>query len=340
MQSARNVVLGLVLTVAFMGSLPSVAALGADTLRVSLPPVMASLPIAFAEEWGLFDEEGIDVQMIGMTDTQVRSAALSTGDLDFVIEDVSQFILDLQSGQRLTATSAAYTRPQSDSMMLGLISPGSFRLETIDDLVAKGYLIGTMYRSDHEYMLDQLLDATLDEGQEKPTYSYMTDVLYLATWFGAQALPAVVLPEPHISYLANYKPVSGPKLEVVTLSDFSEIDMLPSLFVFRSAYAEEHPDVVEAFYAAYVEAIERVNATPRDELIETGLDVVLPLFFQGADPSLIGQDVLDALPIPTYEQPRELSEEQYLSVLDWMEERGYALVRPIYADVFVLSYLP
>jgi len=206
--------------------------------------------------------------------------------------------------------------------------------------VSKSYMIGTMYRSDHEYMLDQLLDTLLVDGQERPMYSYMTDVLYLATWFGAQALPAVVLPEPHISYLANYKPLSGPKLEVITLSDFSEIEMLPSLFVFRSSFAEEHPHVVEAFYVAYAEAIERVNATPRGELIETGLDVVLPLFFQGADPSLIGQDVLDALPIPTYEQPRELPEACYESVLNWMEDRGYALIRPTYSDVFELSYLP
>jgi len=340
MQRACNIIrLGftfILLATLFIG----IGAHAASTMRVSLPPVMASLPVAFAEEWGLFDAHGVDVEIIGVTDAQVRSTALSTGDLDFVIEDVTQFVFDLQSGQQLIATSASYSTPQTNSMQLGLISPGSFRLDSIDDLVAANYLVGTMYASDHEYMLDQLFEATLTDGQEKPSYTYYTDVLFLATWFGAQALPAVVLPEPHISYLATYTPASGAKVEVVVLSDFSEIEMLPSLFVFRETYAEENPDAIAAFYAAYKEAVDRVNATSRAELLETGLEVVLPLFFQGADPTLIGQDVLDAIPIPTFEQPRELPEEQYTSVLDWMEDRGYALIRPVYEEIFDITCLP
>ena len=61
----------------------SVLCLGQDVpgLRVSLPPVFASLPIAYAAEWGLFEEHGVDVEIIGMTDNQVRSAALSAGEL-------------------------------------------------------------------------------------------------------------------------------------------------------------------------------------------------------------------------------------------------------------------
>jgi hypothetical protein len=309
-------------------------------LRVSLPPVYASLPIAFAEEWGLFEEYGVDVEIIGMTDNQVRSAALATGDLDFVVEDVTQFILDLQSGQQLLATSAAYVRPQTGSMLIGLVSPASFRFETIDDFLETDYIVGTMYRSDHEYMLDLLFDEILEDEDDRPMYSYMTDVLFLATWFGAQALPAAVLPEPYVSYIDHYKPPSGSRVEVNTLSDFSEFEPLPSLFVFRADYAKEHPEIVEAFYDAYVAAIERINATPRDEIIDTGLDVVLPLFFQGADPATIGQEILDAIAIPTFELPKELPTEQFSSVLEWMHEKGYAFLRPAYADVVCSTYLP
>ena len=103
---------------------------------------------------------------------------------------------------------------------------------------------------------------------------------------------------------------------------------------------DAHPDAVDAFYTAYQEAVDRVNATPRDELIETGLDVVLPLFFTGADPSLIGQDVLDALPIPTFEQPRDLPEDLFDTVLSWMEDHGYAFLLPTYEDVFRTCQLP
>jgi len=316
------------------------AAQDAPTLRVSLPPVLASLPVAFAAEWGLFGEHGVDVEIIGMTDNQVRSAALSTGDLDFVIEDVTQFIVDLVGGQDLIATSAAYVRPQTDSMLVGLVSPGSFRLASIDDLVAHRSLIGTVYRSDAEYLLDRLFDEVLEDGEKRPPYSYMTDVLFLATWFGAQALPAAVLPEPYVSYIATYVPPSGRPVKVVTLTDFSEFESVPSLYVFRADFVKKHPDVVEAFYDACCVAIERMNATPRGELVETGVSVVLPIFFQGANPETIGQEILDAISIPVFDLPRELPLEQYESVLDWMVEKGYAFVRPDYADVIDGRFLP
>jgi len=317
-----------------------IPAQGAPTLRVSLPPVLASLPIAFAEEWGLFDDHGVDVEIIGMTDNTLRSAALSTGDLDLVIEDVTQFIVDLSGGQELLATSAAYVRPQTASMDVALVSPGAFRLESLDDLIASDYMVGTLFRSDHEYLLDQLLASVVESEEDWPRYSYSTDVLFLATWFGAQAMPAAVLPEPYVSYIATYVPVGGKPVEVVTLSDFADYEVLPDLLVFRADYVERSPDAVTAFYAAYVEAIVRMNDTPRDELIDAGLDVVLPIFFQGADPTLIGQDVLDAISIPAFDPPSALPLELYERILEWMDGKGYTLLRPSYEDVVDGRFLP
>ena len=336
MSSIRKVVL---LGLALSFSLLCVAS-GTPALRISLPPVLASLPIAFAEEWGLFDEHGVDVEIIGMTDNEIRSAALATGALDLVVEDVTQFIVDLQGGQDLLAMSAAYVCPQTASLEVALVSPGSFRLETLDGLLASGLSVGTVFRSDHEYLLDRLFDDQLDDGVARPRYTYMTDVLFLATWFGAQMLPAVVLPEPYVSYIAAYTPPGGWAIEVVTLWDFSELETMPNLLVFREDYVEAHPDVVEAFYAAYGAAIERINATPKDEIIEEGLDVVLPLFFRGANPDLIGQDVLDAISIPRFDLPVKLSREQFERVLAWAQEKGYALLRPEYDVVVDCRFVP
>jgi len=325
----------LILSFAFL-----VSAQNTPRLRVSLPPVLASLPIAFAEEWGLFDEQGIDVEIIGLTDNQLRSAALATGDLDLVIEDVTQFIVDLSGGQQLLATSAAYVRPQTASMDVALVSPGSYRLKTLEDLIEAKYLIGTLFRSDHEYLLDQLLSGQVEDGEDWPPYSYATDVLFLATWFGAQAMPAAVLPEPYVSYIATYVPPGGRPIEVVTLSDFSDFETLPDLIVLRADYVERNPETVVAFYAAYADAIERINSTPREELIETGLDVVLPLFFQGANPETIGQDVLDAISIPSFDPPTQLPRELYEKILEWMDGKGYAFVRPSYDEVVDGQFLP
>jgi ABC-type nitrate/sulfonate/bicarbonate transport system substrate-binding protein len=315
---------------------------GAARLHVSLPPVLASLPIAFAEEWGLFDAHGVDVEIIGMTDSGVRSMALASGDLDLVLEDVTQFLVDLAE-KDLVATSAAFVRLQSASMEVALVSPSSFGLQTVDDLVASGYSVGTVWPSDQEYLLDRLFDGILDDGVRHPRYSYdAAGVLDLAIWFGAGMMPAAALPEPYISYIGAYIPEGGtrPLVQVVTLDDFSEFDPLPQLVVFRAEYVAAHPESVEAFYAGYVEAIERLNGMTRDEIVDTGLGVVLPLFFQGANPDLIGQDVLDALAIPSFELPTCLDEAQFDSVLTWALGKGYVHVRPTYAAAVDSSFIP
>jgi ABC-type nitrate/sulfonate/bicarbonate transport system substrate-binding protein len=317
---------------------------GPGRLRISLPPVLAALPIAFAEEWGLFEAHGLEVEIIGMTDNDVRSAALASGNLDLVVEDVTQFLVDIAGGRTmgptLVATSAAYIEPQTSSLQVALVSTGSSRLETIDDVVASGYTIGTVFRSDHEYLLDRLLETTLDDGVDPPRYSYVTDVLFLATWYGAQLMPAVVLPEPYLSYIAAYTPPGGRPVEVVTIADLSDVDRLPHLVVFRAEYVDGHPEGVDAFYAAYVEAIERLNGMSRDEIIDTGLDVVLPLFFQGANPDTIAQDVLDALSIPTFELPVELDQETFETVLAWARTKGYTLLSPDFGMVVSCSFVP
>ena len=83
----------------------------APPLRFSLPPVLEALPIAFAQEWGLFEAHGVSVELIGITDNQQRSAALMTGNLDGMMEDITRSILDATTGGDVVITSAATSRP-------------------------------------------------------------------------------------------------------------------------------------------------------------------------------------------------------------------------------------
>jgi len=169
---------------------------------------------------------------------------------------------------------------------------------------------------------------------------YFNGVLQIAVWFGAQSIPAAVLPEPYISYLATYRPVNGEPIHVVTLSDFSEVDGLPSVIVFQRKFVADHPDVVRAFYAAYGEAIERINATPRDRLIEEGLNVVIPLFFEGADPASIPQEILDAIIIPIFNRPEDPPREKFDDVAAWMKSKGYIIELPEYEDLVDPRFIP
>ena len=309
-------------------------------IRFSLPPVLEALPIAFAQEWNLFEAHGVSVELIGITDNQQRSAALMTGNLDGLMEDVTRSILVATMGGDIVITSASSSRPQTGSLALALLSPASFRVDSLEALLTSGYSIGAIYRSDYEYLLDRLLADRQEEDAKPVQTMYFHDILQMAVWFGAQTLPAAVLPEPYISYIATYYPAGGQPIELVIHDDFSETGVLPSVIVFHRTYVEEYPEAVAAFYAAYAEAIERINGTPRDDLVDLGIDIALSLFFQGADRTTINQEVLDTIPIPVFDAPTVLARTDYDEILAWMLDEGYVYSAPTYEGITDFRFVP
>lgn len=318
----------------FLASFSLAAAAADDVLRFSLPPVLEALPIAFAQEWGLFAKHGVMVEVVGISDNLQRSAALMTGNLDGLMSDVTHAVLDATAGTDLVLTASLASQPQTGSLALALLSPVTFRIESIEQLLASTQLIGVLYRSDYEYMLDRLVESEPTGPDRTVRYSSFNDMLQLATMFGAQWLGSAVLPEPYITYIGTYVPPGGSPLQMVTLDDFGAWDILPSVVLFRRRVIEERPEAVAAFHAAVEEAIERLNATERADLVSSGLDVAVGLFFQAADTSLIGQDVLDAISVPTYFPMKSLPVEQYDDIVAWMTRKGYVLDPPAY-DAFV-----
>jgi len=223
---------------------------------------------------------------------------------------------------------------------LALLSPVSFRIASLDELLGSSQLVGILYRSDYEYMLDRMIEDVLDGEERTVRYSPFSDMLQLATMFGAQWLGAAVLPEPYISYIATYQPPGGRALEMVPLADFEAWTLPPSVVVFRRSFVDRHPQEAAAFHAAIAEAIARLNTISSEELIDTGLDVAISLFFQAVDTELIGQDVLDALPIPVYDPLSPLAPEVYENIVAWMRTKGYVNHAPEYAALVDGRFLP
>ena len=311
------------------------------TLRFSLPPVLEALPVAFADAWGLFDAHGVDVELVGITDNQQRSIAFSANQLDGLFADTTRAIYDASIGSDVLITSTAELKPQTDSITLALLSPAAFRYESLDALIDAGQAIGTIYRSDYEYVLDQYLEETYGREARSIQSMYFNDMLQMAVWFGAQTLPCAMLPEPYYSYISTYRPPGGNTISINILADLSDVGPLPTVLVFQSRYVQDNPDAVEAFYAAYIEAIERINSTPRDVLIDEGIDIALGLFFQGADRTTLNQEVLDALVIPHYEVPGALACELYESIAEWMKDKAYVYPEaPAFDDIVDLQFIP
>jgi len=336
----RTLVGVLMLLVPILLAAPSAGTVAAPDLVVSLPPLMNCLPIALAQTWELFAKHGIEVQVIGISDTQERSAALSTGHLDGVMCDVSRALLDIGTGLDLVITSAARPPVQTGSDTLAVVSPASFEADSFETAFNRGFRIATVFQSDLEYQIDGLLQSLGHDRSPSATYAFWTDLLQIAIWFGAQSLPVAAFPEPYLTYLTTYAPPGAAALEVNILSTFEDVELLPSIIVFRREVVEEHPEVLESFYAAYRESIERMNTIDRLELLDTALDTALGLFFPGSPKEAIPEDVLLSIAIPMFQAPTVLSRAHYDGVAAWMIRRGYIGTAPAYDAVVSLCFIP
>ncbi|HDL84840.1 MAG TPA: hypothetical protein ENH11_00630 [Candidatus Acetothermia bacterium] len=305
-------------------------------LRVSLPPVMGSLPIAFANEWNMFAQGGLDVDVIGLSDNQTRILALMAGDIDGMICDVSTAILLITSGTDVVITSTAYQPTQTGS--LALLTQSYFHINSIGDLLkrtARGSTlksIAIIQMSDIEYEIDSLLTSlgyTVDPDKD---YSYWHDMLQLSMFLNLGSVYAAVLPEPYITYLGKYPPIK-PGSKLVHLSDFAGIDLLPSVIVFRRDVVEKSPDAIAKFYDVYREAINRVNHMSREELTTTGINIALSLFFPGLGKDAVPKGILNDFAVPHFSYPEMLSKQKFEDVVAWENKNGYTWKHPVYEDV-------
>jgi len=335
MSSLRRTVLFFVLL-----ALGASSATAATTLRISLPPVLEALPIAFADAWGMFDEAGIDVEVVGITDNQERSTALLTGNLDAVMSDVTSAVLDYSVNRSVVAVAASGSTPQPGALRLALLSHVGFGPSDVAGLFEGDCVVGVTYRTDDEYLLDQFFAANGLPRAWMSRYTYFTDMLQLAVWFGAKTLPVSILPEPYYSYISTLVPVGGAPADLVVLSDFSDFAAPPRIVLFRQDYIARHRADVETFLRVYAAAVDRMNATSRDEIITVGLDVVIGLFFQGADKAAIQQQTLDAMSIPVFDRPAPLSQETFDSLTEWMSDKGYLIQDISLAEFARFDLLP
>jgi hypothetical protein len=239
------------------------------------------------------------------------------------MSDVTSAVLDYLTSRSVVVVASAGSTPQTGALRLGLVSHAGFGPADADGLLATSQIVGVTYRTDEEYLLDQFFSANGAPRAWMSRYTYFGDMLQLAMWFGAKTLPVAVLLEPYYSYIATLLPLNGVPMQLIVLSDFSAFSAFPRVILFREKFVDQHPDDAATFLRVYDAAVERLNATPRDEIINVGLDVVLGLFFQGADKTLIQQQTLDAMSIPQFEQPVPLSEEVFDSVTEWMTDKGY-----------------
>lgn len=334
-----RIVFLLIAVFAFIGP-----ALAGEHLRVSLAPLLGSLPVLFGEEWGLFAEEGLELEIVQLPSQSFRAAAFQAGRIDAMVTDVATVVLLAAQAQPLVVGTAYL--PEDPRTQFSLLIESDLSAPTPDEVLEElmgrsSFTVAVPLKSDAEFALDSLFSA---RGYTPPPQAYFghEDLIFTVILAASRNLNAAIFPQPYASYLIPY---AGAALgmDLVAVTGF-ELPPLPHLIVFRRWLAEDKPEVVTAFLRAFRAATARLNQAKQEELIALGARVVVNLFMPGMDPeqALANPSVQAgafAIPIPYFPEPAIPDPEVLAAVSDWALEKGYISREPAYDRLVTGEFL-
>lgn len=322
----------------FLLPILSVAAWG-ETIRIAPAPLLGSAPLIFAEEWGLFAEEGVEISIVPLASQRDRLMAFHAGQVDALIGDVASAVLLAALTDPLVVATAYLPKPTERQFAL-LVNGRYVQEESLEELLPllgkRNFLrIALPLQSDIEFALDTVLKGLSEE--PNPRLYFGQDDLFLAASMVVYGMvAAAVLPEPYASFSLEFAKAEG--LNLRELPDFKDVPPLPHLIIFQRSFVEKHPDAVRRFLAAFSAAAERMNEESKEGLLSLGAPEVLKLFYRGTDPEEVLTNpsvkaAIQAIKVPEFPPLGILDSELYRAVHDWALEKRYIKSAPPYEDV-------
>jgi NitT/TauT family transport system substrate-binding protein len=270
---------------------PQAEALTEAPLRIGIMPDADSLPFMVARDEGLFEQHGVQVELISFSNPQERDAAIQAGRLDGAISDLLAAAFFAAGGFDTRVTSVTDGR-------YGIVASPASGITSLAEL--RGKRIGLSTNTIIQYTVDAQLEAagipmTEYEAVSVPRMPLRVEMVLEGQIDGAS------LPEPLLTA------ASAQGASLLSTTDTTGIDA--GILLFSKKVLDTRLDAVKAFYRAYDQAAQRINANPgayRDYLVEKA-------GFPAA--------VRDAYRFVTYRKPSLPAAAQVEQALLWLKTR-------------------
>ena len=286
------------------------------TVRVGVLPILDVLPIYVAEAQGYFPKS-LKVEIIPVASAAERDQLMAAGQLDVIVNDlVSVALYNREKPQVVVVRTARAATPSFPQFYI-LASPKS-DIQKVEDL--RGVAIGISEATIIHYVTERLLQA---EGL-KPEEIKWVPVPRIPDRMAALAsgdLKAATIPDP----LALLAMQQGARL---ILDDSRHPQYSLSVYSFRKAFVQEHPEAVRAFLAAIEKAVKDVNS---DKAKWAGLLVEKKL----VPPALTG-----SYAIPDFPPASVPGKDQWEDVMKWALEKGLISSLLPYEESVKADFLP
>lgn len=319
-QNAFQILAAFILSSSFIlaGCQPSVPVeSGPVTLKIAVIPVLETLPLYIAQNEGLFEERGLQVEFIPAASAPVRDQLIASGEADGMINEVLTTMLNNRDQVQVQIVRYARTATSEAPLFRILASANSGITDTQG---LKGVEIGVSQGTVIEYLTDRLLQAEGLSSDEIKTIAVpgITDRM---TLLESGELSAAMLPDP-LSSLAILQGAT------VALDDTSHPEYSFSTITFRKVVIDQHPQAIRHFLAAMEEAVGMINADP------AGWDALL------SEQNLVPPPLLGTFKLPKFAIAGVPSEAQWNDVLAWAKEKGLLSNDLPYAETVTNAYLP
>lgn len=290
-----------------------------ESIRIGTMPTEDILPIWVAEQEGLFEEAGIDAEVVVFDSAQSLSAAITSGDVDIAMTDPMRAVKLYGSGCDLEMDWITLGA-EAGQGRFGVLASADSGIESLSDLTSSEKGVGVAANTVPEYVFDGLCARSGIDPESIVT----SEVASLPDRYGLVAagqLDAAALPG---SMLALGE-ASG---MVVIADDASGDNLSQSVMVVRTAYLEQGGvQTLEKVREIWNEAASSINSDPeayRSLLVEKANlnDAVASTYPISEYPLATSSDGTAAHPSAALVDP----------VLAWMKDKGYTDENIVYDE--------
>lgn len=282
----------------------------AGAIRIGTMPTEDILPMWVAEQEGMFEEAGVDAEIVVFDSAQSLSAAITAGEVDIAMTDPMRAVKLCESGTPLTMEWITLGTTPGQGRF-GLLTSSDSGMRTLSDLIAGNKGVGLAANTVPEYVFDKLCEQAGIDPATIPT----SEVASLPDRYGLAAsgqLDAAALPASMLSL--------GEASGMVLIADDTMGDNISqSVMVVRDAYdTGEGAETLEAVRKVWDKAASEINADPerfRMLLVERANlnEKVAETYPICEYPMALTPDGAPAYPPASLVDP----------VLSWMKAKGY-----------------
>lgn len=280
-----------------------------ETFTIGILPAESAIPIILAKENGLFEEEGVNVEIKSFSAPTDRNVAVQANELDATIADVMTEATFVENKIAMMITSDI-----TENFKI-LSSPDS-GITSMEDLDGKNISLVPNF----------ILEYIMDSFAENENFTY--NIVEIPSFSGrAEALlsnqiDGVVFTEPQASMLVS----QGAHL----LGSSDEADIKGGSILFTNDMIEKQPGDIKGFYQAYNKAIDYMNSSDASEYAE----ILTNYQFPEAMSQYLSSKEED------FQYANAIEQDQFNAIIQWTKEKGQISEEYSYEDLTDFSFLP